>query len=76
MERPMDAYPSVGSFVAGRYRIDAVLGEGGMGAVFRAADAQGNNFALKFPSPEIRSRPGKKSRFAHEAARSSATAVR
>lgn len=63
----MDAYPSVGSFVAGRYRIDAVLGEGGMGAVFRAADAQGNNFALKFPSPEIRSRPGMMSRFANEA---------
>ncbi len=63
----MDAYPSVGSFVAGRYRIDALLGEGGMGAVFRATDAQGNAFALKFPAPEIRSRPGMMSRFANEA---------
>jgi hypothetical protein len=67
MERPMDAYPSVGSYVAGRYRIDAVLGEGGMGAVFRAADAEGKLYALKFPAPEIRSRPGMMSRFANEA---------
>jgi len=67
MERLMDGYPSVGSIVAGRYRIEALLGEGGMGAVFRASDSQGSAFALKFPAPEIRSRPGMMSRFANEA---------
>ncbi|MGZ3475194.1 MAG: serine/threonine protein kinase [Polyangiales bacterium] len=60
-------YPSVGSYVAGRYRIDAVLGEGGMGAVFAATDANGHRFALKFPSPEMRTRPGMMGRFANEA---------
>src|SRR6478609_6789942 len=60
-------YPSVGSFVAGRYRIDSVLGEGGMGAVFAATDASGQRFALKFPSPEMRVRPGMMGRFANEA---------
>jgi len=63
----MDGYPSVGSIIAGRYRIDALLGEGGMGAVFRGSDSQGNPFALKFPAPDIRSRPGMMSRFANEA---------
>jgi serine/threonine protein kinase len=67
MERLMDGYPSVGTIIAGRYRIDALLGEGGMGAVFRASDSQGSAFALKFPAPEIRSRPGMMSRFANEA---------
>lgn len=67
MQRSMDAYPSVGSYVGGRYRIDALLGEGGMGAVFLAADAQGHRYALKFPAPDIRSRPGMMSRFANEA---------
>jgi len=67
MQRSMEAYPSVGSYVGGRYRIDALLGEGGMGAVFLATDAQGSRFALKFPAPDIRSRPGMMSRFANEA---------
>ena len=63
----MDGYPSVGQIIAGRYRIDALLGEGGMGAVFHASDSQGGAFALKFPAPEIRLRPGMMSRFANEA---------
>ena len=62
-----DAYPTAGTYVAGRYRIDALLGEGGMGAVYRATDAHNAQFALKFPAPEIRSRPGMMSRFANEA---------
>jgi serine/threonine-protein kinase len=63
----MEAYPTPGSVVAGRYRIDALLGEGGMGAVFRATELAANlAVALKFPSPEMRIRPGMASRFANE----------
>src|SRR5438105_11515051 len=64
----MEAYPSVGTVVAGRYRIEAVLGEGGMGAVFRATELSRNEtVALKFMAPEMRVRPGMASRFATEA---------
>jgi serine/threonine-protein kinase len=63
----MEAYPTLGSVVAGRYRIDALLGEGGMGAVFRATELAANlSVALKFASPEMRIRPGMASRFANE----------
>jgi serine/threonine protein kinase len=67
----MEGYPAIGSVVAGRYRIDALLGEGGMGAVFRASDVQpghdGRQVALKFVAAEMRNRPGIASRFANEA---------
>jgi serine/threonine-protein kinase len=68
----MDAYPTPGTVVAGRYRIDALLGEGGMGAVFRATELAANlSVALKFPAPEMRARPGMASRFANEASAAS-----
>jgi len=64
----MESYPSPGAVIAGRYRIDAVLGEGGMGAVFRATEiATSQSLALKFMAPEMRKRPGMASRFANEA---------
>ena len=39
---------SIGAVVAGRYRVDGVLGEGGMGAVYDVVDVEsGRPFALK-----------------------------
>lgn len=39
---------SIGEVVAGRYRVDGVLGEGGMGAVYDVVDVEtGKPFALK-----------------------------
>ncbi|MBK7398366.1 MAG: serine/threonine protein kinase [Myxococcales bacterium] len=64
----MQAYPTPGTIVAGRYRVEAMLGEGGMGAVFRATELNQNfPVALKFPAPEIAARPGMMGRFANEA---------
>jgi hypothetical protein len=45
---------AVGSDFAGRYRIDALLGEGGTGAVYRALEvAQNRQVALEVIAPEL-----------------------
>lgn len=45
---------SVGDVVAGRYRIEAVIGQGGVGAVFRARDTQIDvDVALKAIAPNL-----------------------
>ena len=43
----------VGKLVAGRYRLDSLLGLGGMSAVFRASDLEGKPFAVKILYPEL-----------------------
>ena len=43
----------VGKLVAGRYRLDSLLGLGGMSAVFRASDLEGKLFAVKILYPEL-----------------------
>ena len=43
----------VGKLVAGRYRLDSLLGLGGMSAVFRASDLEDRPFALKILYPEL-----------------------
>ena len=43
----------VGKLVAGRYRLDSLLGLGGMSAVFRASDPDNKSFALKLLYPEL-----------------------
>lgn len=43
----------LGKHVAGRYRLDSLLGLGGMSAVFRASDLEGKSFAVKILYPEL-----------------------
>jgi serine/threonine-protein kinase len=58
----------VGQEVAGRYRIVAKLGEGGMGAVYRAEQISlKRRVALKVLKPELSSKPGLVRRFNAEA---------
>jgi serine/threonine-protein kinase len=60
--------PLIGSTVAGRYRVDARLGSGGMGTVYRAEQvAMGREVALKVLRPEIAHDPQVQARFAREA---------
>jgi len=57
----------VGTLVAGRFRIQAVLGVGGMGVVYRATDeALHVPVALKVLRPELASRPDAFERFRQE----------
>src|SRR5580693_4715654 len=59
---------SVGDVVAERYRIDAVLGEGGMGIVYRAEHLHLHKaHALKVLLPEWSSMPEIVARFEREA---------
>jgi len=56
-----------GSNFSSRYRIDALLGEGGMGAVYRAYDLElDRTVALKLVRPELSSHPETMQRFKQE----------
>ncbi|MHC5064046.1 MAG: serine/threonine-protein kinase, partial [Planctomycetota bacterium] len=56
-----------GDLIAGRYRILALLGRGGMGEVYLAEDLTlGQQVALKFLSGHIAARPGGMERFLDE----------
>jgi serine/threonine-protein kinase len=75
MDEPRPAEPaipastlSIGDVVSDRYRIDAVLGEGGMGVVYRAEHLHLHKpFALKVLLPEWSSTPEVVARFEREA---------
>jgi serine/threonine protein kinase len=43
----------IGKLVAGRYRLDSLLGLGGMSAVFRASDLEGQSVAVKILHAEL-----------------------
>ncbi|WP_428267087.1 serine/threonine-protein kinase [Haliangium sp.] len=60
--------PSEGEILAERYRLEQVLGEGGMGLVYRAQDLSlEREVAVKVLLPEIAARPDAAKRFEREA---------
>src|SRR5262245_7335413 len=60
--------PQPGTVIAGKYRLDAVIGLGGMGAVYKAHQTMlGINVAVKVTLPEIGQRPDIVARFLNEA---------
>jgi serine/threonine-protein kinase len=63
-----DSLPEVGEQLAGKYRIERVIGRGAMGAVFAASDEiLGRHVALKLMSREHADTPESVSRFVNEA---------
>ncbi len=60
--------PMIGRTLAGRYRVDGVLGQGGVGVVYRATHVDiGRLVALKVLHPEYGAIPETKRRFEREA---------
>ncbi len=60
--------PNIGDLLAGRYRVDARLGAGGMGTVWRAHDLQlDRDVALKILGPSLAGDPVLAERFDREA---------
>jgi eukaryotic-like serine/threonine-protein kinase len=58
----------LGSLIAGKYRLDGVLGRGGMGVVFQATNtAIGRKVAIKVLVPDVANREDVKRRFELEA---------
>ena len=60
--------PRPGEVLAGKYRIESIVGTGGMGVVMGATDVSlGRPVAIKFLSPQKLARPGARERFEREA---------
>jgi serine/threonine-protein kinase len=60
-------YPAAGEIIDGKYKIEKILGEGGMGAVARATHVVlGGTLALKFMNPQFMTFPGAVERFVNE----------
>lgn len=60
--------PRIGVLLEGKFRIDALLGEGGMGRVYRATHMQlGEPVAVKFLLAEYAKQPEVRARFRREA---------
>jgi serine/threonine-protein kinase len=51
---PGNALPTIGEEIAGKYRVESILGQGGMGAVFAARNVlTGKRVAIKWLLPEL-----------------------
>src|SRR2546430_15741101 len=62
-----NVYPSTGEVIDGKYQIDRMLGEGGMGAVAKAMHLlRRAPVALKFMSPNVVAFAGAVERFLNE----------
>jgi eukaryotic-like serine/threonine-protein kinase len=60
--------PRPGEILAGKYRVESIVGAGGMGVVMSATDTSlGRAVAIKFLSPEKASKDGAIARFMREA---------
>ena len=63
----MPAAIGVGVVVDGKYRVDAIIGQGGMGAVFRAWDLRlERSVAIKVVRADLLSDPDSRARFRRE----------
>ncbi len=63
----MAEIPKIGEMLLGKYRLDGVVGEGGMAVVFRAHDGEGAKpVAIKVLRPEILAEPDLAARFNRE----------
>jgi serine/threonine protein kinase len=56
----------LGTVLRGKYRLDRVLGIGGMATVYAATHRNGNEFAVKMLHPELSTRTELRSRFLRE----------
>jgi serine/threonine protein kinase len=66
--RVVDKPIEIGSLIAGKYRVDSLLGEGGMGRVYRAFHVLlERDVALKLLRPEFAASPDARERFLAEA---------
>ena len=67
-ESPASGHPSIGSLINGKYLIEEIIGEGGVGVVVAAQNVElSERVALKFLKPEMLERTEIVGRFMHEA---------
>ena len=68
MASQVEASAAAGALIAGKYRLEALLGRGGMGAVYAARHVlTGRRFAIKLLSRELTGDAGAEERFMREA---------